>query len=843
MLQCRAAEEDRPLAAQGLVDLVGAHGAVASLLDSSLPLPERAGMLRDHLERLAARGPVVLAVDDVPWLDDVSLRLLRFCLRRMTSARLSLLATARTPGPLAPEGRGVPDLGIEPERLEVSSMPARDLAQLVARTCSGISGARARQIGRLAHGNPLFALELARRGTTGVSGSGSAMTLLGALRERIEELPPPALHLARLLAAAGPVPIAVLRAASGTETIEPALHDAVAADVLSIGDDFVVRFAHPLLTTAVLDGVTALDRRTLHAALADAVDDPIARVVHLARAAIEADAGIAGDLEGAADRLLRRGAPRRAAELLADSVRLTPVDDVGSRTRRVLAHMRACATGGDLSSALALADDLLAELPPGELRAQVIACRVELDHVDAEQFLRASIAELSDDGGPPGRALLRGRLLGLLGWMLALHLARLPEGIEAARAGLVIGRAHGDALLTAQAAATISTASLMAGVREDALIDEAVGLDADVPARHLVMWPRVLLARQQLWDGHLADARYNHESMYRRSVGLGAELQRSYRLCDLAQVELAAGNLDLAGSYLDDGVDAAVESADRRAATWLAYPAGQLAALRGERAAAVDHADMLDRWASGVGDRPRSAMAGHIRGTLAASDRDWDAALGHLLGAVEVLDRLGVAHPGVVPVLPQALLCAVLAERDDKVGDLADRLHRAATALRSPWVRAQAQAAVGLRAWVDDEDAVETLIAAWSRLSALGYRLDAARLGCAVVAAGLRWGRRRQVRAIAGDAVATFSRERVAGWQALAAELRDRALGTGHATELTTTEAQIAELVAAGHRNREIAAELFIGVSTVEAHLTRIYRKLGLRNRAELVRMLQQPGA
>ena len=51
---------------------------------------------------------------------------------------------------------------------------------------------------------------------------------------------------------------------------------------------------------------------------------------------------------------------------------------------------------------------------------------------------------------------------------------------------------------------------------------------------------------------------------------------------------------------------------------------------------------------------------------------------------------------------------------------------------------------------------------------------------------------------------------------------------------LTGTEARIAALVAGGRSNREVAADLFISVSTVEAHLTRIYRKLGLRGRTEL---------
>lgn len=840
VLECRAAAEDRDIPGQGLTDLLGDRPDTAEICGAELTITERSRLLLEHLAALTAERPVVLAVDDVAWLDDLTQRVLRFCLRRL--ANLSVLATSRRWSPLAPDSASaVPDLAVETTRLEIGPMSPPDLAQVVARTGIGLSGSELAEIVRLAHGNPLFALELARRDRMFPSSSAPAVTLLAALRDRLTMLPEETQHVARLLAVAGPLSIPVLRKAGGLAQAERALHSGVLSDTFSVGDDFVVRFAHPLLATAVLDGVTPLDRRALHAALADAVDDPDTRVQHLARATIEADTAIAGELEEAALRLSRRGAPRQAADLLADSVRLTPSSDVEDRARRVLAQMQACATGGRLSTAIGLADELLAELPPGLLRTQVIARRVELDFTDAEPFLRATIAQLPDHDGAPG--LQHGRLIGLLGWLLALHLARLPEGLALSRQALAIGRAHGDVLLTAQAAATISTAALMAGEREDALIEEAISLDADVPGRHLVMWPRVLLARQQLWDGRLADARHHHEVMYRRAVALGAELQRGYRLCDLAHVELAAGNLELVATYVEDGLEIAADSSDRRAMTWLAYPGGQAAALQGDDAAALRQSELLDAWSSRAGERPRSAMAAHIRGTLAASRREWGDSLAHLLTAIDVLDDLGVAHPGVVPVLPQAALVAAFGEESEQLGRLVDRLERAATSVHAPWIEAQALAGRGLLQWQDDQpDSLDSLLEAWSLLTGLGYRLDAARLGCAVVVAGLRWGHRRRVRGVAEDATATLVRERVLGWESLAAELRDRVAGA-RCAQLTTTEAQVADLVTAGRRNREIGAELFVSESTVEAHLTRIYRKLGVRNRAELIRALQPSDA
>jgi DNA-binding CsgD family transcriptional regulator len=70
---------------------------------------------------------------------------------------------------------------------------------------------------------------------------------------------------------------------------------------------------------------------------------------------------------------------------------------------------------------------------------------------------------------------------------------------------------------------------------------------------------------------------------------------------------------------------------------------------------------------------------------------------------------------------------------------------------------------------------------------------------------------------------------------ALAAAQRAR-LAPGPDQALTATERRIAGLVAAGQTNPEIAAALYISVKTVEANLTRIYRKLGLRGRVDLAR-------
>jgi DNA-binding CsgD family transcriptional regulator len=108
-----------------------------------------------------------------------------------------------------------------------------------------------------------------------------------------------------------------------------------------------------------------------------------------------------------------------------------------------------------------------------------------------------------------------------------------------------------------------------------------------------------------------------------------------------------------------------------------------------------------------------------------------------------------------------------------------------------------------------------------------------------VLGTAQRKARQRREAAISLDrAIATFGGLGAARWKELAQAQRAR-LAPGQDDSLTPTERRITELVAAGHSNAEIAAALFISVKTVEANLTRIYRKLGLRGRVDLARSRQ----
>jgi DNA-binding CsgD family transcriptional regulator len=77
-------------------------------------------------------------------------------------------------------------------------------------------------------------------------------------------------------------------------------------------------------------------------------------------------------------------------------------------------------------------------------------------------------------------------------------------------------------------------------------------------------------------------------------------------------------------------------------------------------------------------------------------------------------------------------------------------------------------------------------------------------------------------------------------WRARTVEELDRSAPGRAAGTLTATERRVAALVANGAKNRQIAEALFVSVPTVEAHLTRIYRKLDIRSRSELTRLVAE---
>ena len=515
-------------------------------------------------------------------------------------------------------------------------------------------------------------------------------------------------------------------------------------------------------------------------------------------------------------------------------MRVTPPEEVENRVRRAFAAVVHRAAAGDKSKALADADELVAMLPPGPIRAEAIAARVAIDFDGGDRFLEQAALESGDD-----EALL-GRILELRGWLAVIHRAELDKGKQLAEQALMIATRLHDTTLEMLASSTLASACMLLGRPCDDLMERALHLAETNAGTRLGRSPQGVYGRHCLWCGQLAEARSVLEELYMSCVRSNVEFQRPYRILDLAAVEIASGNLSIAVELTDEGVESAIDAGNTQAVAWLAYPVGIVNVHLGEPARAREAAATLRARGTEQDGRTRLVMAGHVLGLLALADGDPAAAATELVVALERANAIGVKLPSVVPVLPDAIEATALIGDTAACAELSAQLDRQAADVGQPWVDAAALRGRGLTAMsAGREEAVEMLGGSALAFDRLGYRIEAAR-GLLLQGRALRRSGRRNASAdVLADALGRFTAMGAAPWAAQAeAELERVAPGREHA-ELTPTEAQIAELIVCGRRNREIASELFISVATVEAHLTRMYRKMRVRSRTELARAVQ----
>jgi DNA-binding CsgD family transcriptional regulator/tetratricopeptide (TPR) repeat protein len=837
VLVTHAVEEELNGPIVGLVDLFAGESSLPAMPSSPEPdRYERGRAVLSTLRRLAAESPVLVAIDDVQWLDPVSAGALRYAFRRLELEPILVLATERSDASTPPDERTIP-----PDRREelfVGQLTFDGTRELVAPIVDTLPRPTLERLHELSGGNPLYAIELARsvRLFDDPLVAPAPPSLVAVLAGRVTALSDDVRHVLRVAAALGPSTAQAIVRASGLPDGLDSVTASVSDGLLVVGDDLVVRFAHPLLASAVLAGMAPGERQSLHAALAGVVHDPDARARHLALSCDDPDPGVATELHDAATRAARRGALALAADFAGHSLRLTPPADVEIRIRRAFDVVLHRAASGDKSRALADADRLVAVLPPGPARAEAIAMRVAIDFDGGDQYLEQAAAEAGDDES------LLGRIIELRGWLDVVHRAELDKGEELAHRALEIAVRLGDPVLEMLAASTAASAGLLLARPRPELMARALDLAATTSGPRLGRGPLSVHGRHCLWCGQLREARTILESLGEAIIRAGLEFQRPYRILDLAALEIASGNLRLAADLVDEALEAAADAGNPQAGAWLSYPLGLVSVHRGD----VDHvtaaAVVLRSRVNEQDGRTRLLMADHVLGLAALANGEPGEAVAALAPALQLAREIGVRLPSVVPVLPDAIEAAALTGDAEGCGTLADELIAMAADIKQPWVDAAAVRAEGLVALAEGSaGAADLLGAAAKSFDELGYRVDAARSLLLQGGALRRAGRRNPSADVLSDALRRFTEMDAAPWAALAeAELERVAPGRDQA-ELTPTESRIARLVAAGRRNREIAAELFVSVATVEAHLTRMYRKLHVRSRTELARVVKEP--
>jgi DNA-binding CsgD family transcriptional regulator len=812
VLIARPAESEAQLAFGGLADLLG---ELPSQLLDELPAPQRAAvdaaLLRADSKRaperrvvataflsilrlLAANASLVVAIDDLQWLDAPSAAAVEFAARRLTETPVQLIVSVRA-------GKPLPML--EPVRVEVGPLSVAALhgvlAEALGRTFPRPTLVR---IAEMSRGNPLHAIEIARRSGDNVPPLPEFDELV---RQRLETLPE---HTrAALLQSAA-------LARPDTQTVDAAaLAPAEEAGLVRIAGDGRIHFVHPLFASSVYEAAPLARRRETHRTLVEVVTHPLERARHLALAADRADAELLAELAGAARLARAHAAPDTAAELTELALRLAP--ELDSLRLDLAEHLY-------LASDFQRARELLLELQntlEGDERARALLLLADIEYW--RQGESAALALNEEALAAAVDPLLRARCHAQVAMTAAT--VDVPKAAAAARAALELAT---DPQLRAAALGSRIRADLFLGNGFDrAAAEEALALEAGAP-------PPVVDARIGFklgqWLRYVDDfdgARARLEEAEQQARDEGDESSLANILLNQLVLETWSGDWVRAAELGDEMIVAfeqqGTASADVR--LWRTYVdahLGKLDAVRTAAAAAAREEPIISMiWNRSLG------LAELAHGQTAE-------AFTHLSQALETLERMDFREPAVWRCDGDAIEAAVECGALDQAERWLARLERSDI----PWSRAVAARCQGLVLAARGE--LDAAAAALERsLTAHDDCLMPFERARTLLVHGQilrRLKRKRDARLALEEARELFDGLGAEPWVArIDSELR-RVSPRRAPEDLSATELKIAELAASGLSNPEIAARVFVSRKTVEANLARVYRKLGISSRAQL---------
>lgn len=795
------------------------------------------------VEQLCRDTPVVLAIDDVQWLDVCSRELIAFIARRL-SGKVGILATERTePGAYATGWLQLPD----PERMHRHRVPPLTLGGLHAMLSERLGRSFPRptliRIAETSGGNPLYALELARAMSEHTAAGEPVLpaTLAEVVRRHIEGLDERVRDV--LLAAAcvaAPTVDLVANVTENTPDDVIALMEIAEGEGIIDIDGYRLRFSHPLLARGVYSEAGPARRRHMHRRLADVIAQPELKARHLALAATSQDDDTLAALDAAADVARTRGAPASAAELLEFAMRLG--GDTDLRRLQAASHYY---TAGDSVRAEALLRATLPRMPRSPLRslASMQLAQISLDHSgfrQAKELLAQALADTDSD------VTLQ------VSCLLALALAQgnsgdHEESVYSAERAVTLAEHAGHPQLISQALTVrVMTRFLHGyGVDQDDL-DRALRLedpDAEVP---LTFQAHAAAGILKGWTGQLDEAHDVMLALSKHALDRGADRDLLAIANHGAINEVWRGNLDGAATLAEDALQRAEQlGGDHMRIVALGLRATVHAYAGREHAARADIGAALEL--AGRFDTERMAWwAQAALGFLEVSLSNHTSAV----TAVEPALRVYRQTPGCEIVsawfLPDAIEAFVAVGRVADAEALIADLETDGRRLDRPWMLAMAARgrAMVLAAAGDIEAAVDTTGAAMRHHERLAMPFERARTALLLGQLQRRHRRKEAAAATLRAALDVFERIGTELWaQRTRAELARVNVRPTKDQRLTPSEQRVAELAAAGMSNRDIATSLFISIKTVEANLGRVYRKLGVRGRAALGRHLNAPGS
>ena len=780
----------------------------------------------------AERVPLLVVVDDAHWLDQPSAEALTFAARRLTAESVALLFAVR-------EGEGI-DFGAALRTIEVEPLEvAASMELLHERFGSTIAAKVARHLAGATGGNPLGLIEVAalldegeRVGRDPLPDHLPASESVERNVRRALRSLPSATRRALLVAAASD---------STTGGNLAALEPAEDAGLVRIHAGSVA-FRHPLVRSAVYHAASAEERRAAHRTLADALsaeEDSDRRAWHLAAAAKGPDESVAAALESAASRFAERGGQASASRALERAAELSEDDD--SIALRLHAAGRAAEHAGDLERAAVLAEGALTHSrdPGVRAAARVLVWQVndwrglanddddfetEAERLAPFHPARAALL-LNVSSGAAWRRLDLERALRLARRSVELFPVSAPWPGEAPWEPWMADIAAGNRWL-------LAFILMLLGRPNEA--DEAVrGIKAygDLSIYYPTYAERYDEARSRI------------ERMLRSSRATGDVWVEMYMTRSLAHADLWQGRFPAARAGAARSLAMAESMGAPGGMAFSLADLAWLASVEGRESEAREHAaradDLVQR---GVGFRQLQARLQATLGLL-------ELGLGRPVEAIETLrpvadlaDRHGVREPSVLPYAPDLIEAYARAgERQAATKELA-KLAEIAGAVDRRWALA---AVARLHGLLGPDDNLDEHFGAALELheQGAGSAFERARTELLYGERLRRAKRRVDSRKHLRTAIELFDGLGAAPWSEQARrELRasGESIPRRDPTapeKLTPQELQIALQVAEGKTNRDVAAALFLSPKTVEFHLTRVYRKLNIHSRAELVRL------
>jgi DNA-binding CsgD family transcriptional regulator len=796
-----------------------------------------AAALTSVVERLTAEAPVLVAIDNVQWLDPSSQAVIAFAARRF-DGRVGLLVTERCD----------PDCGValnllhlarpDPiDRVRVGPLSLGGLHALVsARLGRSFPRPTMVRIGEISGGNPFYALELARAIHVGSTRSQPSLpaTLAELMRLRIGSLDGEAGDVLLGAAAMARPTVEVLAQVVDTtvdRTVE-LLEQAESKGIIAI-DGNRVRFSHPLLAQSVYTDASPARRRATHRALAEVVVLPELQARHMALATSRADPETLKALDTAADAARARGAPAAAAELVELAIGLGG-DTPSRRIRAAEHHFKA----GDADRARALLEPTIDELRPGLLRGIALNLMAAISMYRDTFVDAAALLERALEDAETNPALLVQTLLSLT---FAQGMSGQFEGsLRNARQAVSHAEELGYPPLISGALAMFVNASFLYGhgVDEDSL-RRAVELedpDADVP---IPFCPSAVNALIYAWTGQLNIARRQMAAVRDRCVERGAENDMMAVAGYSTLIEIWRGNFAEAAQLAEDTLERAAQVGGSRTIALTVRAAvatyiGRESQARADAAAALAIAEecrspRLAEW-------PTMSL-----GFLEVSLGRYAEALTTLQPMLDVFDSLPGSEIMIATFIPDAVEAMVSMGRHADAVPLIEELEQNGARLGRSWMLAVGARcrSMWLAATGDIAAATQMAEQAMAEHERLPMRFERARTQLLLGQLQRRQRQKETAAATLRAAHVEFEEMGAPLWADRArAELARTNVAPSRNHALTPSEQRVAELAAAGMRNRDVAASLFISPKTVEANLARIYRKLGISSRAELGRLI-----